>query len=173
MRKKKQQQQLLLLLLIPLRSSAVPREDGPWAVGLPSRIGIRNLVLNQKLLPLDLDRKVLGEENRFLLDPVPKSLSRLLKILFLQLLKILLRLLPRHPLKIFIRVPSYLKILFLLLLIVLPFPRNALKLILTCLKTDQWKWPKSEIWRKRALDVVERRYLVQRTMAVPHLFPRG
>jgi hypothetical protein len=117
-------------------------------------------VLNQKLLPLDLDRKVLGEENRFLLDPVPKSLSRLLKILFLQLLKI------------FIRLPSYLKILFLLL-IVLPFPRNALKSILTCLKKDQWKWPKSEIWRKRALDVVERRYLVQRTMAVPHLFPRG
>jgi hypothetical protein len=100
-------------------------------------------VLNQKLLPLDLDRKVLGEENRFLLDPVPKSLSHLLKILFLHLL------------------------------IVLPFPRNALKSILTCLKTDQWKWPKSEIWRKRALDVVERRYLVQRTMAAPHLFPRG
>jgi len=138
-------------------------------------------VLNQKLLPLDLDRKVLGEENRFLLDPVPKSLSRLLKILFLHLLKILflhllkilLRLLPRHLLKIFIRLPSYLKILFLLLLIVLPFQRNALKSILTCLKTDQWKWPKSEIWRKRALDVVERRYLVQKTMAVPHHFPRG
>jgi hypothetical protein len=133
LRKKKQQQQLLLLLLlIPLRSSAVPREDGPRAVGLPSRIGIRNLVLNQKLLPLDLDRKVLGEGNRFLLDPVPKSLSRLLKIL--------LRLIPRHLFKIFIRLPSYLKILFLLLLlIVLPFPENALKWTLTCLKTDQWK----------------------------------
>jgi hypothetical protein len=130
-------------------------------------------VLNQKLLPLDLDRKVLGEENRFLLDPVPKSLSRLLKILFLHLLKILLRLLPRHLLKIFIRFPSYRKILFPLLLIVLPFPTNASKWILTCLKTDQWKWPKSEIWRKRALDVVQTRYLVQRTMAVPHLFPRG